>query len=355
MLRYFKPQVPGNTRPPAVLAATAVADREIELLRLTPGKEGAKRSPYYRYMDEERAPIRKFAAENGIAAAAIRFTKLSKATKPLNESTVRGFKKYEEALRLRKRSLSCDELESDPDAHLVNVLPAKKRGRPLLLGEEIDCQVQSYLRALRAEGGVVNTAIARAAVRGIVMSLNRSLLTVNGGSVELGKEWARSLHRCMGFVKRKASTKSKMTVEHFEKKKEQFLEDIASIVTMEEIPSALIVNWDQTGINIVPSSSWTMEVRGAKRVEIGGLDDKRQITGIYAASLAGDFLPIQLIYQGKTNACHPSFQFPPDWDITHSPNHWSNEVLMEQYLNNIIIPYVEKKRQELELATTFQH
>ena len=88
-------------------------------------------------------------------------------------------------------------------------------------------------------------------------------------------------------------------------------------------------------------------------MEIGGLDDKRQITGIYAASLAGEFLPIQLIYQGKTNACHPSFQFPPDWDITHSPNHWSNEVLMEQYLNNIIVPYVEKKRQELGLATDF--
>ena len=164
--------------------------------------------------------IGKFAAENGIAAAARRFTKLSKATKPLNESTVRGFKKkYEEALRLRKGSLSCDELESDPNAHLVNVLPAKKRGRPLLLGEEIDCQVQSYLRALRAGGGVINTAIARAAARGIVMSLNRSLLTVNGGSVELGKEWARSLLRRTGFVKRKASTKSKMTVEHIERKK----------------------------------------------------------------------------------------------------------------------------------------
>ena len=32
-------------------------------------------------------------------------------------------------------------------------------------------------------------------------------------------------------------------------------------------------------INIVPLSQWTMDVEGAKRVEINGIDDKRQITG----------------------------------------------------------------------------
>ena len=134
--------------------------------------------------------------------------------------------------------------------------------------------MQSYLhvRVLREGGGVVNTAMARAAACGIVMSQNRSLLIEYGGGVELGKEWARSLLRHTGFVKSKASTKSKMTMKHFEKLKEQFLKEI-------------------TGINIVPASSWTMEVRGAKRVEVGGLDDKRQITGVFAASLAGDFFP----------------------------------------------------------------
>ena len=31
---------------------------------------------------------------------------------------------------------------------------------------------------------------------------------------------------------------------------------------MEEIPEALILNWDQTAMKIVPSSSWTMEKKG---------------------------------------------------------------------------------------------
>ena len=31
-----------------------------------------------------------------------------------------------------------------------------------------------------------------------------------------------------------------------------FLEDVATTVSMEEIPADLILNWDQTGIKIVP-------------------------------------------------------------------------------------------------------
>ena len=96
-----------------------------------------------------------------------------------------------------------------------------------------------------------------------------------------------------------------------------------------------------------------MDRRGSKRVEIGGLDDKRQITAVFAASLIGDFLPVQLVYQGKTDACHPLLRFPPEWDITHTPNHWSNEDTMERYLENIIVPYVMKKREELKLAKDF--
>ena len=68
---------------------------------------------------------------------------------------------------------------------------------------------------------------------------------------------------------------------------------------MEEIPPQLILNWDQTGIHLVPASSWTMDKRGSKQVEIKGVNDKRQITAVFCGSLTGDFLPIQVIYRIK--------------------------------------------------------
>ena len=85
---------------------------------------------------------------------------------------------------------------------------------------------------------------------------------------------------------------------------------------MEEIPAELILNWYHTGIKIVPSSTWTMEERRAKRVEVVGVNDKRQITAVFCGSLTGDFLPVQVIYKGKTQRYHLRFAFPSGWHIT---------------------------------------
>ena len=120
------------------------------------------------------------------------------------------------------------------------------------------------------------------------------------------------------------------------------------MVIFEDIPLDLIFNWDQTGLNYVPVSSWTMEKQGAKRVEIKGLDDKRQITTVFGATITGEFLPVQLVYQGKSSQCHPKVKFPEDWHITHSENHWSNETTMINYISKIIVPFVKNKRKELK-------
>ena len=56
------------------------------------------------------------------------------------------------------------------------------------------------------------------------------------------------------------------------------------------------------------------------RVEIAGVDDKCQITAVFTATAVGDFLPIQLIYQGKTAASLPAFTFPDDWRVMYTPN-----------------------------------
>ena len=59
---------------------------------------------------------------------------------------------------------------------------------------------------------------------------------------------------------------------------------------MEEILDELVLDWDHTPVNIVPGSQWTMAKKGAKQIEIIGLDDKRQITAVPCATLSGSFL-----------------------------------------------------------------
>ena len=92
--------------------------------------------------------------------------------------------------------------EDDED---VEVLPPKKRGRPLFLGEALDLKVQEYLRRVR-DGGVVTTRTAMATARGILLSYNRSSLCEFGGHVEVNQSWAYGLLRRMKLVKRKVTT-----------------------------------------------------------------------------------------------------------------------------------------------------
>ena len=72
-----------------------------------------------------------------------------------------------------------------------------------------------------------------------------------------------------------------MTVTNFEAVKERFVLDVNAVVEMEDIPPELVFNWDQTGISVVPGSSWTMEAKGSKRVEIVGISDKRPTYGSF--------------------------------------------------------------------------
>ena len=151
----------------------------------------------------------------------------------------------------------------------------------------------------------------------------------------------------------KANTKTKVTVEEFDETKKLFLLDIKNTTLMDEIPPQLIINWDHTGINYVPVSSWTMEMAGTKHVEIIGKDDKRQLTAVFGCSMSGDFLPPQLIYQGKTKKSLPHFQFPDSWNVTYSENHWANESTRRQYIMHILLPRLQEKRKELKLRPTY--
>lgn len=56
-----------------------------------------------------------------------------------------------------------------------------------------------------------------------------------------------------------------------------------------------------------------MDLEGNEQVKITGLDDKRQITVTLTCTTSGVLLDLQVIYKGKTPACHPKFKFPKGW------------------------------------------
>ena len=80
----------------------------------------------------------------------------------------------------------------------IKELPTKKIGRPLMLGKDLDEQVQAYLKELGRIGDVVNAAIAMASAKGIVRKKDSRMLAENGGHVVFTKDWAHYLLLRMG-------------------------------------------------------------------------------------------------------------------------------------------------------------
>ena len=72
------------------------------------------------------------------------------------------------------------------------------------------------------------------------------------------------------------------------------------------------------------------------------------ITATFSITLTGKFLPIHLIYSGKTKNI-PAVSFPSDFVISANETHYSNEREALNMLGNVIIPYVEKQRVSLNL------
>ena len=110
-------------------------------------KKSNRKESYTHWSNKERFTIGKYAAENGHAATARKF---SSNEKPLNESTVRRFcKRYKDELQKstqEKRKMK-KELSSLPS------------GRSLMLGS-LDEMVQKYIRAYRSRGRLVNSIIS---------------------------------------------------------------------------------------------------------------------------------------------------------------------------------------------------
>ena len=180
-------------------------------------------------------------------------------------------------------------------------------GKPVLLGQVLDKKVQLYLTKVHNGGMVVSARIAKAAAKGILMSCNQSRLVKFGRDVVFSRQWACSLLRRMKFVKLKATTsKSKQSFADFAQLKQRFL---VMTVEVEEIPVKLILNWDQTGVKIMLFSTWAMDPKGSKRVEIAIVNDKCLITAVFCGSLTGDFIPVQVTYKGKPTAAIPATSF----------------------------------------------
>ena len=153
------------------------------------------------------------------------------------------------------------------------------------------------------------------------------------------------------MCRRKATTERiPVAPDPLKEAKLHFQRQIKQMQEWHQIPDYLIINFEQIPLLYLCSPRHTLHFKGVKSVPLVGKGKSKQITGTFSCINSGIFLPMQLIYQGKTNHCHPTgIEFPERFNITHAKNHWSNEDKVIEHLQPIIFPFATSKRAKLDL------
>ena len=89
-----------------------------------------------------------------------------------------------------------------------------------------------------------------------------------------------------------------------------------------------------------------MAAKGEENISYTGSNDKRSITLTLYESHDGTMLPFWLIYNGKTTISLPNVGFPEGFCLSHNMKHWSNETETIRLINDVLVPYIEKMKEE---------
>ena len=166
------------------------------------------------------------------------------------------------------------------------------------------------------------------------------LSQTNGGKNTFGVSWANRFWKRHNLTSRAASTKMRELPLDFALKKEEYIKIGALAITEFKIPPQLVIGSDETNALFVSVAKRTRTKIGAKRVRLIGVgQDKSQITTTLAGTEAGEMLPIQYIFGGKTNKCHPKLPPPTGSYFTHTESHWQSGSTYLEYVIKIIVPF----------------
>ena len=172
----------------------------------------------------------------------------------------------------------------------------------------VDEKVCNFLQIVRRKGYVVNLVVAIA--RAKTLTAKSDLEHLKAPDLQ-NSSWTNSLFRKMGFV-RLAKTTSKREIPEGTKNEAALIlhNQIANLVEKYQIPSSMLINIDQTPLKYAPESNQMMAQKGSKHVAIEGSTHKNAITATSGVTYDNQFLPIQLIYGGKTLQSLPRFECP---------------------------------------------
>ena len=207
-------------------------------------------------------------------------------------------------------------------------LKSTKRGPAKLLPVDIIAKTIQTVKALRFKGAPVSSVVINVLAKGVAMAEDGCLFTEYGGHLIFSNQWTRNIlsevMRTEKKMVRRIVTTLKVPFAPGLLKEENFTfqKKIEQLVTCHKIPKQLIINFDKMLLSYITAGNTTLEFSGGQLVFVKRKGKGNQIIGTFNITAAGKYLPMRLIYVGKTQRCHPKgIPFPDEFDVIHSNNH----------------------------------
>ena len=196
----------------------------------------------------------------------------------------------------------------------------------------------SFIFELRQQGMAVNTSM-------ILMKAAKISRQFCEKSQEAQISCVRHFVKAQGLVHQLGTHESQKAPEETQTEALDFMGVIHPKLQLQCRSKAFILNMDQTPIPFTFNSKSTLEVVGARTVDVHkSTNDTKQATAAITITASGKMLPPLLVFKGAKNGRIAKKEFPTfdkSMYYTCQENAWMDERVMLLWVEKVLKPYVE--------------
>jgi len=178
----------------------------------------------------------------------------------------------------------------------------------------------------------------------------------------MSTQYARLKLQEWGFVLRAATGgKERKSDEEVHSLRKMVSEDVARLMEKHSMVPDLVFNIDETGLLLLPSQKKTYVKKESAGVFAAMPSSKKQVSLLFAASLAGRVSPFQILFAGMTTRTVPKSVWNPLQQAgciatvpgknakTGKVTHFADGKTFELFVERVLIPFREKICSEMKM------
>ena len=260
------------------------------------------------------------------------------------------------------------------------------RGRPPALPQSVVVMIlAAFTSVITARTTIVSAPMLQPIAIGVILAAGYGSL-LNAGRAKRGQfccslNYIRGIMKDNGWRNVKPQGDTRKLPSNWAALRAAMVLRLAYFVFAHNIPKALVINADHTGIMFtqVKGSMWiTKDMAAAKDKSVKGHGDKRQFTLLATTAATGEMLPHQVVVEGKTVQSLPKFGVKyaksvdgkntkgnptvcfscptPDPTVSNiasfccTSNHWSDNITSRAYVKDVAVPYFRRQIDALRAA-----